>query len=93
MKKMNYRDFQKIEKVLKKQKINSFVDPNRWENRDGYVIYFHKMTHAKKTVEYFSKDGIETFDITPNILNAYFKYSLVVKPSEKLEKLITGTKI
>jgi len=89
---MTYSELLKIERVLKKHKINCFVDPNRWENKDGYVLYFHKITHAKKTVEIFSKDGIETFDITPNILNAYFKYRLVVKPSEKLERFVSETK-
>ena len=86
---MTYSEFHKIEKILKKQKINCFVDPNRWENKDGYVIYFHNITHAKKTVELFTKAGIETYDISPNILNAYFKYVLVVKPSEKLEKFVS----
>ena len=90
---MNYSEIKKFESVLKKQKINCFVDPNSWETKDGYNLYFHKITYAKKTIDYFSKEGIETYDILPNTLNAYFKYILEVKPSEKLEKLIAEEKI
>ena len=90
---MIYSELQKIEKVLKKQKINCFVDPNHWENMDGYVLYFHKNTHAKKAVGFFSKEGIETYDIVRNINNAYFKYILVLKSSEKLEKIVAETNI
>lgn len=85
---MNYSEIKKFEKILKKQKINCFVDPNRWENRDGYVLYFPKITHAKKAEEVFSKEGIETYDIVRNIHNAYFKYILVLKPNEKLENFL-----
>ena len=90
---MTYPEFQKIEKILKKQKINCFIDQNHWETRDGYVLYFHKITHAKKTVELFTKVSVETYDILPNILNAYFKYILVVKPSENFEKFVAVIRI
>ena len=85
---MTYSDFYKLEKVLKKHKISCFVDPNRWENKDGYVLYFHKITHAKKTIEYFTKMAVETFDILPNVLNAYFKYILVIKRNQTFSGLI-----
>ena len=83
---MNYSEFYKIEQILKKQKINCFVDPNRWEVKDGYVIFFHKITHAKKSVEYFTKLGIGIGEILPNVLNAYFKYRLLIFRGEKLEE-------
>ena len=61
------------------------MDPNRWEVKDGYVIFFHKITHAKQSVEYFTKLGIEIGEVLPNVLNEYFKYRLLIFRGEKLE--------
>ena len=87
---MTYSELKNIEKILNKRKLNAFVDPNHWENKDGYVLYFHKITHAKKTIEYFTKMAVETFDFLPNVLNAYFKYILVIKRNQTFSGLIKG---
>lgn len=85
---MTYIEFKNTEKILNKHRINCFVDPNHWETKDGYVLYFHKTTPAKIAKEYFNKINIETYEILPNVLNAYFKYTLVIKRSQTFLDLI-----